>query len=123
LDTRSIFDLFKDECGLLGWKQGMIIQKREELWTYFFKFARNSGKFSFHYRVVTDGIQFNVIYSQKKKKQAHEKGETKKTLKKIVENLPGGTRVAVDPGKHNIIYCVGFINGQRKELRYTNVQR
>jgi hypothetical protein len=123
LDTCSIFDVFKDECGLLGWKRGTIMQNREQIWSYFFRFVRNSGKFSFHYRVVTDGIQFNVVYSQKKKKQVHEKGETKRSQEKIVENLPNGTRVAVDPGKHNIIYCVGFVNGKRKEIRYTNVQR
>jgi hypothetical protein len=123
LDTVSFFDIFKDECGLLGWKRGNIVQKREELWWYICKFAWNSGKFYFHYRVVTDGIQFNIVYSQKKKKEIKEKGETRKSAQKIVQNLGNGTRVAVDPGKHNIIYCVGFVDGQRKELRYTNVQR
>ena len=68
-------------------------------------------------------MQFNVVYSQKKKKQVHEKGKTKKDQEKIVENLPNGTRVAVDPGKYNIIYMVGFVNNKRTELRYTNVQR
>jgi hypothetical protein len=31
LDTVSFFDIFKDECGLLGWKRGNIVQNREEL--------------------------------------------------------------------------------------------
>ena len=125
IDTTILYLLFSKECLQNGWNRKNLKENRQEIWQHFFKIKKKKN-FNFHYRVVTNGNQISIIYSRVEANKTLEKEELSKKQQEEKDRqeviAEQRTPVAIDPGKHNILYMVSGEHN-RIELRYSNVQR
>ena len=80
LDTLGLYELFGKELRIS--REQAFDDHRKKLWTSIFQFKHTSGDFGFHYRILTNGVQLNIIYSKVMKKNANNSTENKKQIPK-----------------------------------------
>lgn len=92
-----------------------IKEKQDEIWNLFFNIKKKKH-YSFHHMIKTDGISCSVIYKSKVDRRISNKEQYYKNSYR----KPNNKIVAIDPGKIDLLYCLG---SNDKRLRYSQVQR
>ena len=128
LDTETIIRVFidQDKHGKLNSfvKDGNIVKRKQEIWSFFFKtdlkcfVFQNKG--TFHGMIKTDGISCSLIFKKHKKTKKSEEIYIEKIKNKELKDFQDKKIIGIDPNHSNLIYCQ---NSEEKTFRYTQNQR